>query len=287
MDLRDLKEAEDACRKSSDLESWLYNFSVWVWHRIRFVRTHPGFKILETTLTQELVIRLYMASQDHKWRIDMMETTVKDESANGNDLEIIIETKCGFIKMPCQAKLLYAAENYPKIKHTVGDYEQIDLLMDYAQREEGIPIYLLYNCSFDDAQLKRIRSRRKPETYGCSIVEAQYLFDNFYDKKRTPKWQIPKFRDLHPTPAMPFNQILDYASYSCSESILLKQSNIKFYKEDEIINDDRWSVILDQPSKSIATDWYNKKLGLFDEIYFRNTPSFNPMYRIILFLEDM
>jgi hypothetical protein len=79
-----------------------------------------------------------------------------DETANGNDLEIAVETGRGYVLLAAQAKMQFKDGRYPAISHRVGDRYQADLLLSYALKVQGWPIYILYKHDNDSHLPSRI-----------------------------------------------------------------------------------------------------------------------------------
>jgi len=177
-----------------------------VWNRIEFTRTRNGLKIYETTLTQNILYEFNIYSEAFpSIPIRMFEAI--NEPLNGNDIELVIETRGGFILAPLQAKLLYSSDNYRAMDHG----NQISDLINYAANIGGIPLYLLYNYhSYNEFVYNNnlCGINFSKEQFGCSLVSAHYLNNNYAkertDKDGNPKWLIPSFRDLHPDIAVPW-----------------------------------------------------------------------------------
>jgi hypothetical protein len=75
-------------------------------------------------------------------------------------------------------------------------------LLTYARKVNGIPLYLFYNYSNDLSLNEKIQQAWKiPISYfGCSFVEAKYIYLSFYKNQNYPNvtWhKIPSFFDLH------------------------------------------------------------------------------------------
>jgi hypothetical protein len=180
------------------------------WKRIEFTYSMPLIKIYETTLTQNIAFTINAYKSVYPGiNIDLYES--ENERANGNDLEMILsfpDFDWDFYA-PIQAKKIYRNGKYDAIDH--GD-QIIDLII-YARSEgrNGYPLYLLYNY------IDPIPTKINPsnELYGCSIVDAIYLRDHYYNKRisvrkgvSTLKWKIPLFGDLHPRHAIPWHQLV-------------------------------------------------------------------------------
>lgn len=182
------------------LSSLLRNLSRETWERIGFSRNRTGLKIFETTITQNIIFNIHLQKPSN---FIIYEAT--DENTNGNDIELFIETKEGFLFLAIQSKIIYKKENYPKMEHGNQLYD----LMNYAHSRGGIPFYLLYNYS-KDFLFKDIVCGIPciEKDFGCTLIGARYLSENYAFKRTNKhgkrKWNIPSFSDLHPQYAMPW-----------------------------------------------------------------------------------
>ena len=147
----------------------LKRLSIETWNRIGFARTRPGLKIYETTLTQNLLFSLRQFQEDcNIYSLQMYEAT--DERINGNDLELIVQTPSGYVRIPTQAKLLYTNLKYVAINHNGTTRYQVDDLISYASIIRGIPMYLFYNYVPHHNNLRE---------HGCTMMKADYILNNF------------------------------------------------------------------------------------------------------------
>ena len=250
------------------------------WERIAFARTRNGFKIYETTITQNLLyeLRIYLEHYPHI-PIKMFEAI--NEPVNGNDIELAIQTKQGFILVPLQAKLIYEDAKYTAMEHG----NQINDLIAYAKSIGGIPLYLLYNYSpislpnsnnFCDIPYYE-------EQFGCSLINAHYLLNHYAfkrtDRKGNAKWIIPSFTDLHPSPAIPWfvlaccrnkdTEMTETISLLNNQSGTLDYSIIP-YQMEELTKQSEW--------KPFEID------SIFSGT-FSTSSTFRPKYRIFLYEE--
>ncbi|MCB4762703.1 MAG: hypothetical protein LGB78_02140 [Sulfurovum sp.] len=239
------------------------------WDRIGFARSRAGFRIFETTITQNILFELKKFSESSgNNSIELFEA--RDEKRNGNDIDLFVQYGDGdrYIFFPLQAKILYSNTKYSKMEHG----NQILDLIDYATKADGIPMYLLYNHT-SDISLKK---------YGCSVVSAIHLRDHYADKrtyKGTKKWKIPTFDDLHPSYAEPWQEFFciflnivssksippDNGLFSRLEAI----ETIQTYQKDTLLDDTEWMTMKGN-SKNSQT--------IKDE----HIQGFAPAYRIIL-----
>jgi hypothetical protein len=260
MDIHKIKEAETELRKSDELDSWLKYFSIHTWNKIGFARERNGLKMHETTITQDFVFELWVALEQHKWSITMFEAT--SESTNGNDLEILVCTKKGYIFLACQAKILYKSDKYKAITHQVESkpkgkpITQAGLLIEYAEQKQGIPIYLFYNFCKDEEDLNQVKDQigttYEIENLGCSVAFATDIKKEYYDNRKSG-WKIPSFKDIHPKFAEPLNQFIRNLLDTDGKTILCNQipfsSTFKFYTVEQVNQDKDWSLISTKEEK--------------------------------------
>ncbi|WP_303316592.1 hypothetical protein Q4Q34_07235 [Flavivirga abyssicola] len=99
-----------------DISKILSMISINVWNRIAFARSRKGFKIYETTITQDILHHLALASDISNHGMKLFEA--KSEKANGNDIECYIKVNGGFLFFPIQAKLMYSGSSCTDITPT-------------------------------------------------------------------------------------------------------------------------------------------------------------------------
>lgn len=258
------------------------------WRRIEFARTRNGLKIFETTITQNILyeFRLY-GELFPQIPIRMFEAI--NEPLNGNDIELVIQTKEGFILAPLQAKLIYKTHRYNSMEHG----NQIRDLISYAKRIGGIPLYLLYNFYPDQNFLYTSNLcgvRFSKEQYGCSLVSAYYLLNKYAfnrtDRNSNVKWTIPSFTDLHPQIAIPwfvlgccrFPSIDKVATINLLNNFpaseIKSDIKTKIYALEELTREDNW--------KPFDINGLNFSSNDSE----RNDTIFSPKYRIVLFTDN-
>jgi hypothetical protein len=266
--------------------NWLRSYSAHTWLRLAFAyHHHRRLRLHETTITQMLVFDFWCAARGTKLPIEIYES--RDEKSNGNDLEIVLETAKGYLLMPCQAKAIQTGNKYSSIPHEVRGKQQIDLLLNYAKKIKGYPVYMFYNYCSDNTVNRIIQgiSGVDIDEYGCSMISADYLKQHYYvstDKERKHGWEIPTFKDLHINEGVPFHNFI-CSTDSMLESILRSQYThqgeaLTFYSKEDITEAKAWKNLTPPPSLSgieIDTSMQN--------IMDRNISSeFNPKFRIVL-----
>jgi len=181
--------------------------SIETWKRIEYAYLKPGVKVFETTITQNLIFSINAYNDQYNLNIDIFEAL--DEKTNGNDFELIIRFPADGISYyaPIQAKKIYRTGKYDSMDHGV----QIESLMDYANRNDAKPFYLLYN--FTTTPINDGVTLTTPnELTGCTLVSADYLFNNHYNQRTNRNgdlaWLIPDFYDLNPNEAFPWHELV-------------------------------------------------------------------------------
>lgn len=268
--------------ESPNLFSWLKYFSAITWNRIELLKNMKS-RISETTITEILIMEFYPLR--NALPIDIFIS--KNEKANGNDLEIYIETSAGFIFMPSQAKIIKDKYKYPSINHKVNGHDQIDLLLNYAEKKGGLAAYLFYNYSghfFWNHELQE-KIDFPFECYGCSLADATSIKHKYYNKTGKSNktiWKIPSFYDLHPDLAMPlhFLAYLNKEKWFPFEQTLNGSSSLKLYSRAEIEKDKAWKEIIEPASIGRITS-SNSTKGFESFLSSYNSAAFNPKFRII------
>ncbi len=273
----------------NQLSSLLRKLSHETWERIGFSRNRAGLKIFETTITQNLIYNIHL----HKPSNFIIYEAI-DESTNGNDIELFMETKGGFLFLAIQSKILYKKENYPKFDH--GD--QINNLIQYAHSKGGLPFYLLYNYSKAFVFKNTICGVSCDETdFGCTLIGANFLLEKYAFKKTNKqgekKWIIPFFLDLHPKYAIPWFILTSMPHIEKNDELLQKMFPYIQLDYSAPLNLYSWDVI------SQSDEWYPLKLvteyneeptetqELSDSVHDQNANErFAPKFRIILRSEN-
>ncbi len=213
-----------------------------IWHRIDF-SNRLKFKFGEVAITSHLLFKI------HRYRIDSKDNSIQifespNESTSGSDLELYIEVKPKkYLYFLLQAKKLYGNDKkakYTQMSHKVGKKKksQLKTLLKYADDNDAIPLYLLYNYSEIF-----VKNKDEQSYYGCSIVSAEYIKKNFIASTLTYKWKaIPKFDDLHSGKTI-IAQPLHKLGYKSILKIVKKYFPSYKLIEERDINMDDWIEI--------------------------------------------
>ena len=113
------------------------------WERIRHSWRYD-IRFGEETLTDLVALDLTRFAPEG---VRLIQTSKSDEARRGTDLEILIRTGSGVIRLAIQAKKLCSSRRYDHLNAKVGGTlaPQIDVLEDYSKQVRAIPLYLLYN----------------------------------------------------------------------------------------------------------------------------------------------
>jgi hypothetical protein len=209
MDYTQLTAARNAFTGNPGLCNLFKFVATETWKRLEFAYIRKERAPFETTLTQNLLFTIQsFADQYPQLSIQIQEAA--DESANGNDLELLLrfnQEKWEFYA-PIQAKKISRRENYNTMDHG----KQIELLLAYGRERNGLPLYLLFN-TIDS--LERSPLKFPEDLYGCTLISAHCLFQRFYNQRygkkngeRVLKWNIPYFEELHDRFAIPWHQLV-------------------------------------------------------------------------------
>lgn len=272
---------------------WLKGFSFNIWEKLYIVFTSSRLKLSETTITQDLVFNFFMISKYHESHVYIYEST--DEKANGNDLEILVDTPKGFLKLVVQAKCIKKNLRYPSVAHMVGIDQQIDLLLKYSKKHKAIPLYLFYNTDtrFSLEENLLPTSIRK-ELFGCSLVHANQLKDKFFGKRINKHgfkaWKIPSFDDINPSISVPFHVLAcDMLSMSAKEIVThpvfgkSSLNDFKFFSFQEIKSDPNWNDLLPPAAIGrITVPAVDLEINRGFSRKENNISGFNPSYRIVI-----
>lgn len=268
-----------------DITDWFSMFSIGVWDCLKFYQEedNPISKVDERELTNNLVRGISMLIKKDEIPIPVRLFHSRNESSNGSDLEIILQIKKDQnIIFPCQAKRLYVEKTnnnlnakYEKLNYKNESGNQKQLLIEYAKRVNGFPLYLLYNYSEYDFDTSYIYPEK--ELYGCTLISAHYLHEN------PPK--SPTVQNLHP-PAIPLTSIVKFSNILCLDSLWGKAElghDAKILSDKKILEDGKWYELGPPsypPTRFVSSIDLEKILSENSSKTIVNQ-SFNPKFRII------
>jgi hypothetical protein len=206
----------DANRKTVQLFERL---AAWIWTTIPSA-ANEGVSWGEQTLTEHLLLEIKCAKLPNVWirqyPPDPMNAGTKlREDVTGLDWEWWIGSdRRRWLRFAVQAKKLdLKSQRYEKLKHMVGTVAQHDILARYAEDNEAIPLYCLYNYvqNLDAGQGWQccINSGR-PEQLGCTLTpliavrealekRGKRTFAYFHSQPSTIPWRcLVKCPNLRP-----------------------------------------------------------------------------------------
>lgn len=203
--------------KSEDTLEFLYQYGSRIWERMRFARVRNQ-RISETTITENLIFDFWYQAKKDQLPVEIYEA--KAEKQNGNDIEIFIETKQGYLLAAFQAKILSKKGKCPNISHKVDNAYQIDLLINYAKRKGGQACYLFYNYFDDEEYHDRLEETGKYR-YRQPRVRLHfnaYIFDlSIVGPHRYPNTFLRSFSLYAQQISKHSNLRLQFSIYSISE----------------------------------------------------------------------
>jgi hypothetical protein len=266
---------------------FLNTYAIKIWERIRFARI-TNQKITETTITENLIFDFWYHAKHNDLAIEVYEA--KEESRNGTDFEIFVETKYGYILMACQAKLLKNGK-YPKISYQSGGHYQIDRLLEYAEQMQGHPCYLFYNY-YNNHLLKEKLNQNDtylPIHYGLTCCDANRIKNDYFKPAQIRlgkrRIKIPSFDDLHPNYSFPLSKMIDLITSECLVEVLnifiteKADVPIRFYTHEEVRNTHPWAPVIPWQTISGLPAKKEEHMQPYPEI---NTANFHPKYRLVL-----
>lgn len=145
-----------------------------VWTR-RGTAKRVGFPFWEVTITQQVLLDLAARHSDD---IKIAQFRWGDEAQTGADWEWCfhdVGTKTYFRTL-VQAKALNDQEiAYDHLDHTIGNsgVQQIERLIDTAQKRQVPALYVFYNYLTDDTRLPKLSADTCPECWGISVAFAE------------------------------------------------------------------------------------------------------------------
>lgn len=272
------------------------------WERIGFSRSTKGMKCHETALTQNLVYEMRLLKDKYRHlEYDLYEST--NEKANGNDLLFRILHNNGKIyTYAIQAKIIYHTITtkkkvklnngwYIQLKHMVSKGKahaepQVDKLLRFASKNGYMPMYLLYNY-VDKDYLGTIN-----RSYGCTVVGAQFIKDNFTDTIDGDLRNDVKFTQLHTAFAFPWEELVCSLPYQSKSNFLDKVGLPEDYDLNEL------SLKVFNPGKAWVQLVHSENLNELvdpkkrptkqnsDETRERYNNDFNPKYLFTIGLQN-
>jgi len=203
------------------------------WERIKFTRSINRLKILETTITQNLVYEFKLLQEKYRLRGFRLYES-RDEKANGSDLMLWVQRDDKIIRYALQAKIIYQKKkklydgHYQQLEHIVkkSGEAQVDLILKYGRTHKCIPLYLLYNYV-----TRVLPSVTQMSHYGCSIVTAQFLKNNHTKLGSADLKNDVLFSELHANPssktqpAFPWHELVCNLSKELEDIIIYESPN--------------------------------------------------------------
>jgi hypothetical protein len=268
---------------SDDNLNFFYEYGSRIWERMRFARVRNQ-RISETTVTENLIFDFWYQAKKGHLPIEIYEA--KAEQQNGNDLEVFIETRKGYLLIAFQAKMLSKKGKYPNISHKVDSDYQLDLLINYAKSKGGQACYLFYNYFDDEEYCHKLEESGKYHyrQFGLTACNAELVKLKFFKPSDTGKTKvmIPGFESLHTLHAFPLSEMLriltDESAMKIFEELAeMVKLPIIYYSREDIEEGYGWSEIEPRgkisgiPAKEIFTiPTQDPQQG------------FKPKYRIVL-----
>ena len=132
----------------------------------------------------------------------------------------------------------------------------MDMLLNYANRNKGIPIYLFYNFYSNYKRCYQIEEevRFLLDYFGFSIISANYLKESFPAKEENEKVKpvIPSFEDLYPFSAFAihefFKDVQTWGINQLPNFIGHSQNDIHYYTEAELLKAKLWEDMATFPA---------------------------------------
>jgi hypothetical protein len=179
-------------------------FEVDTWERLGFSRLSNQIKTFEVPLTKNLLYKCYQLAKGMALPIEIYEA--KNEKVNGNDIEFAIETSDGYVKFPMQAKVVKPNSKYTSFGANSKCLIQLKLLNDYAVRNNGIPMYLLYNTLHEIELTRRgkVLPISNPKYYGSSVLKSYDLTNLIFNDLV----KVPTFWDIYPDFGVPVHYLI-------------------------------------------------------------------------------
>jgi len=178
------------------------------WFLLKLSR-RPGVRLGEETLTDFLVINLLLSPNN---AVRVLPVMKPEEANNGADLIVCVHRGDGWAhEYVVQAKKLYPNSRFGQYnglnkKSGKSKRPQIDILEEYAEKSNAVPLYLLYNyvndplkrchpcwhCCRKDADEKQFGCTLTPSWHIRDVIESRDKHQNFCDvhlKDATLPWR--------------------------------------------------------------------------------------------------
>ena len=169
------------------------------WNLLEYAHGHRS-PLSEDTITEINLLRLKSA-QLPGMKIRRVPSR-QEEARTGIDWEWWIGTDgFGWLRYAVQAKKLYADGRYRCLKHPVHGRQQMDILADYSNIKNAIPLYCFYNFQLSrdgpkpNEQCGQCGIGCSKEQFGCTIVplhvvrEAAASFDAIHSSPCALPWR--------------------------------------------------------------------------------------------------
>lgn len=267
-----------------NLTDWLKIYSRDIWNRLEFCLSRNDVKVYETTITQNLLYDIYRF-QRLKQNCSIRLLEAKNEKVNGNDIEIFVQKGDKYLFFPTQAKSIYPSGKYQQIRHKTANKRQVDSLLEYADEQGGVPLYLMYNYYFGE-EVKFIKKSVgcRIEDLGCSLINANYIYDKYFSPFASVVKGLPSFCDFHPYPAVPLfflaklTEDKDALSRICNDDISVVRK-LKEYTREEVFDNKAWNDLTPIAGRLSGID-----IQGFDILRERKTHEFtySAKYRLII-----
>ena len=175
------------------------------WERLRDAKA-LSVRFGEETITDLMMLEIVRQAFPS---IVVDPTSKRKESLSGTDFELWLGSdRSGWVRLAVQAKKLHLASgNYRGFNHKVGHAKalQINLLENYAQANDAIPLYCLYNYTVNLPPLLywhccQGQEAFQPKQLGCTITPSSTIketlsqyggknFNNIHQADRTLPWR--------------------------------------------------------------------------------------------------
>jgi hypothetical protein len=123
------------------LRKVLEGLSVDTWERLRDARTFE-IRFGEETITDLLLLDLKRKAFK---TTSIVQTSKYEEKNTGTDWEWWLGHPGKWLRLAIQAKKLKRKDRYDSLGHKVSKKHQVDLLEEYAEANNAVPMYCLYN----------------------------------------------------------------------------------------------------------------------------------------------